>query len=57
MPFDQAPQNLGREHERAYPFALKAPELKTIIVDAALSGIISGREAEDLISEYGLRHE
>ena len=36
---------------------LPASDLKTVIVDAALAGVISAREAEDLISEYGLRHE
>lgn len=36
---------------------LGAPDLKTVIVDAALAGQLTTREAEDLISEYGLRHE
>ena len=36
---------------------IRAPDLKSVIVDAALAGILSQRDAEDLIQEYGLRHE
>lgn len=36
--------------------ALKAPELKALIVDAALAGYLSTVEAEDLIQFYGLMH-
>lgn len=57
MPFDQAPQERGRERDRVSQFIDRAPEMKAFIVDAALVGIISAREAEDLIAEYGLRHE
>lgn len=57
MPFDQAPQPRKRERERLFVFAIRAPDLKAVIVDAALAGIISARDAEDLIVEYGLRHE
>lgn len=39
------------------PEALKAPDLKALIVDAALAGYLTTIDAEDLISFYGLRHE
>lgn len=35
---------------------LSAPQLKTLIVDAGLSGYYTMRDAEDLISFYGLRN-
>lgn len=35
---------------------LSAPDLKSIIVDAALAGYYTTYDAEDLISFYGLRH-
>ena len=35
---------------------LSAPDLKSIIVDAALAGYYTTHDAEDLISFYGLRH-
>lgn len=57
MPFDQAPQEPRRQRERVFLFAIRAPDLKSVIVDAALAGILSQRDAEDLIQEYGLRHE
>lgn len=57
MPFDQAPQPRKRKRERVFVFAIPAMDLKTVIVDAALAGVISQRDAEDLIIEYGLRHE
>ncbi len=55
MPLDQAP--VRRERERIFIFAIRAPDLKRVIVDAALAGVITPREAEDLIAEHGLRHE
>jgi len=36
---------------------LAPADLKDMIVDAALYGHLTVREAEDLISFYGLRHE
>jgi hypothetical protein len=36
--------------------ALRSSELKTMIVDWALAGVISAAEAQDLIAFYGLRH-
>ena len=56
MPFDAAPSCEPRR-ERLIVFAVKAPDLKTVIVDCALAGTITTAEAEDLISEHGLRHD
>lgn len=36
--------------------ALKAPDLKALVVDAALAGYLTTAEAEDLIQFYGLAH-
>lgn len=36
--------------------ALKAPDLKALIVDAGRAGYLTTAEAEDLISFYGLRN-
>lgn len=57
MPFDQTPEDHPPRRERVFIFAIRAPELKAVIVDAALAGQITEREAEDLIAEYGLRHK
>lgn len=56
MPFDQAPQRREQKRERIFVFAIRARDLKAVIVDAAVAGVISVRDAEDLIAEYGLRH-
>lgn len=54
MPFDQAPPQRPRKQNRP---SVSASALKVAIVDAALAGIITAREAEDLIAELRLRHE
>ena len=36
-------------------YVLRAPDLKTVIMDARFAGYITDRECEDLIAFYGLR--
>jgi len=55
MPFDNPPPTPRPERRRR--IRLPKSTLKAVIVDAALSGLISTRDAEDLIAEYGLRGE
>ncbi len=54
MPFDNPPTPPSRP-ERRRRIILPKATLKTIIVNAALAGLISTRDAEDLIAFYGLR--
>ena len=46
-----------KEELRAQAPQLLAPDLKAVIVDAALAGQITRQDAEGLIDEYGLRAE
>jgi hypothetical protein len=56
LPFDQPPPDRSGEPYRPrrwHPGA--AASLKALIVDLALNGFLTQREAEDLIQFYGLK--
>jgi hypothetical protein len=38
-------------------FAVKAKDLKAVIIDAYLAGKLSHADLEDLFQEYGLHHD
>jgi hypothetical protein len=56
MPFDGLPQERPRRdrHARVILMAVRAPDLKTVIIDAYLAGRLAAADVEDLFEQYGL---
>jgi hypothetical protein len=61
MPFDGAfvrPEHPRRNgSDRMVLFAVKAKDLKAVIINAYLAGTLSRADVEDLFQEYGLHHD
>jgi hypothetical protein len=58
MPFDAAPLAPKRpRHERVVLFAVKAPDLKTVIIDAYCDDRLTSADVEILFEQYGLEHD
>ena len=57
MPFDGIRRVDPPRPERVIVFAVRAPDLKAVIMDCYFEGRLAKDDVEDLIGQYGLHHD